>query len=182
MQISYATEYSASHALWHATLNTLGTETNEAHLAGSNVGVWTNMGSVDPHTFTRSYSVTGYYLPNASRRNFVVLTEAVAHEVVLSNRNGQWTATGVRFHHNGLEYLVSASREVILAAGSVQSPQILELSGVGNPDVLSSAGIPVKVANANVGEHLQEHISMSHVDTGCYLPFTHPKQSPYAQT
>ncbi|KAB5515471.1 hypothetical protein GE09DRAFT_1013087 [Coniochaeta sp. 2T2.1] len=161
LQISYATDYSASHVLWHATLNSLGVETNEAHLAGSNVGVWTNMGSVDPVSLTRSYSVTGYYLPNTSRINLVVLTEALVKEVVLSEHGGQWAATGVRFQHNGEDYTVSANREVILSAGSVQSPQLLELSGIGSPGVLADAGIQAKVANSNVGEHLQEHIMLA---------------------
>ena len=172
MQISYAAEYSASHALWHDTLNSLGVETNEAHLAGSNVGVWTNLGSVDPDSLTRSYSASGYYLPNASRPNLVLLTEALVNEVLVSEQDGQWTATGVRLQHNEQEYLVSASREVILSAGSVQSPQILELSGLGNPDVLCRAGIPVKVESPSVGEHLQEHISKLQVVMGLTTPVT----------
>lgn len=65
----------------------------------------------------------------------------------------------MRFIHHGREFVASVSREVILSAGSVQSPQILELSGVGRPDVLSAAGIPVKVKSPNVGENLQDHIS-----------------------
>jgi choline dehydrogenase-like flavoprotein len=48
--------------------------------------------------------------------------------------------------------------EVILSAGSVQSPQLLELSGIGNPEILKAAGIDVKVENPNVGENLQEHM------------------------
>jgi choline dehydrogenase-like flavoprotein len=164
MQICYAAEYSASHVLWHATLNSLGVETNEAHLAGSNVGVWTNLGSVDPRSLVRSYSAPAYYVPNASRENLVVLTEATVNEVVLGEHEGQWTATGVRFQHDGQEHTVSANKEVILSAGSVQSPQILELSGIGNADILSHAGISLKVENANVGENLQEHISKSQYD------------------
>ncbi|OIW33152.1 putative choline dehydrogenase [Coniochaeta ligniaria NRRL 30616] len=161
LQISYAAEYSACHVLWHDTLNSLGVETNKAHLAGSNVGAWTNMGAVDPDSMTRSYSVTGYYLPNAYRRNLVVLSEALVSEVVLSEHDGKWTATGVRFQHDGQGYIVSASKEVILSAGSVQSPQLLELSGIGGPGVLTRAGIAVKVENTNVGDHLQEHIMIA---------------------
>jgi choline dehydrogenase-like flavoprotein len=48
---------------------------------------------------------------------------------------------------------------VILCAGSVQSPQLLEVSGVGDPAILKAAGAEVKFANPNVGENLQEHMS-----------------------
>jgi choline dehydrogenase-like flavoprotein len=52
---------------------------------------------------------------------------------------------------------VSANTEVILAAGALQSPQILELSGIGNKDILQEHGIPVVVENVNVGENMQDH-------------------------
>ncbi|KAK3935705.1 hypothetical protein QBC46DRAFT_367404 [Diplogelasinospora grovesii] len=158
LRICYATEYSASHAFWHETLNTLGIETNESYLAGSNVGAWTNLGAVDPDLLTRSYSTSAYFLPNAARPNLLVLTEAFVSKIIICKQAGQWVASGVLFQHRGQTFEVSASREVILSAGSVQSPQLLELSGIGNPDILSRAGISVKVSNPNVGENLQEHI------------------------
>jgi choline dehydrogenase-like flavoprotein len=52
---------------------------------------------------------------------------------------------------------VKARREVILSAGTVQSPQILELSGIGSEDVLSKHGIDVLINNPGVGENLQDH-------------------------
>jgi choline dehydrogenase-like flavoprotein len=91
----------------------------------------------------------------------MVLTEAVVEEVLLDNVGEGWTATGARFCHGGKEYHAKVSKEVILCAGSIQSPQLLELSGIGNPEILKAAGVPAKVANANVGENLQEHMSKS---------------------
>lgn len=161
LQVSYANEYSACHSLWHETLQSLGVETNTAHLTGSNVGAWTNLGTVDPKSWTRSYSTSAYYLPNTSRPNLVLLTDALVERIELENRDGQWIAVGVHFQHNEHGYYATATKEVILCAGSVQSPQLLELSGIGNPDILSKAGIPLKVRNPNVGENLQEHISTS---------------------
>lgn len=75
--------------------------------------------------------------------------------------DNEWKATGVRFVHGGKEHTVTveAKGEVILCAGTVSSPQLLELSGIGNPKILKAAGIEVKVANPNVGENLQEHMS-----------------------
>ncbi|KAK3114641.1 hypothetical protein LTR53_006853 [Teratosphaeriaceae sp. CCFEE 6253] len=156
--VSYLREYSVSHRHWHATLNNLGVQTNERHLSGSNVGVWTNVVAVDPEKVTRSSAATAYYAPNRGRKNLVVLTGASVREIVLEREGEEWVAKGVRFEHDGSEFVAKASREVILSAGSVASPQILELSGIGNPAVLDAAKIPVKVANPNVGEHVQDHM------------------------
>jgi choline dehydrogenase-like flavoprotein len=97
----------------------------------------------------------------ASRPNLSVLTEAVVEEIIIERVGESWTANGARFSHGTKVYHTKASKEVILCAGSVQSPQLLELSGIGNPAVLHPAGIEVKFANPNVGENLQEHMSKS---------------------
>jgi len=161
VQVGYAAEYSSSHRLWHDTMNALGVRTNTAHMAGSNTGVWTNLGSVDPQSSTRSYSATAYLAPAAARPNLTVLTEALVTELVLDGADGDWTATGAAFEHGGKAFVASASREVVVCAGSVQSPLILELSGIGSPGVLAAAGVPVRVDSPNVGENLQDHISSS---------------------
>ena len=89
----------------------------------------------------------------------MLLTEATVREVVLEkDGGGEWAAKAVRFAHEGKDHTVRVEGEVILSAGSVQSPQMLELSGVGSQDILKAAGIDVKVANPNVGENLQEHM------------------------
>lgn len=90
-----------------------------------------------------------------------LLTEAVVREVILEDQAQGWIANRVRFMHHGEEYTVATEGEVIICAGSVQSPQLLELSGIGNPDVLKAAGISLKVDNPNVGENLQDHLSQS---------------------
>lgn len=161
LQTTYCLEYGASHQHWHATLNKLGVDTNRSHCSGSNVGVWTSIGSVDPATRERSYSATAYYRPNADRANLVLLTEAVVREVVLERQEGEWVAKGARFVHGKKEYTVRTEGEVIVCAGAVQSPQLLELSGIGNPRVLQAAGIDIKIENPSVGENLQDHLSES---------------------
>ncbi|KAI3322688.1 GMC oxidoreductase [Xylariaceae sp. AK1471] len=183
---SYIKQYSATHQLCYDTLLSMGVTENVAHHSGSNVGVWTNPVSVNPENGKRSYAAPAYYAPNALRPNLVVLTEALVKEVVLSKVDDKWTATGVRFECAGRELTASALREVILSAGSVQSPQLLELSGVGSPEILADAGVEVKVCNLNVGENLQDHlmtVSVFEVDPSlvvanksasatsfCYLP------------
>lgn len=155
----YPPEYAESNKYWHATLNILGIDTNRSHLSGSNVGCWTSLAAVDPKSQQRSYSARAYYLPASSRENLILLTEATVRNVVLDRDGNGWKATGVVFVHQDKEHTVKVDGEVILSAGSVQSPQLLELSGVGNPEVLKAAGIATKVANSNVGENLQDHMS-----------------------
>lgn len=143
-------------------MHSVGVQANGSHLAGSNIGSWTSLVSVDPPSATRSYAATAYFQPNSSRPNLFVLTNAEVREILLAQAEdgSGYEAKGARFIHNGTEFKVSASREVIVSAGSVQSPQILELSGIGGNAILSAAGIPVKVDNPNVGENLQDHLSV----------------------
>ena len=159
LQTVYSLEYGASHQHWHATLHKLGVQTNHSHFSGSNVGVWTSLTGVTPELRERSYSATAYYKPNCERSNLVLLAEALVREVVLENEAGGWVARGVRAVYRGKEHIIRTDGEIVLCAGTVQSPQLLELSGIGNPDSLKAAGIDVKVENPNVGENLQEHMS-----------------------
>ncbi|KAL8685440.1 MAG: hypothetical protein Q9218_007759 [Villophora microphyllina] len=154
----YPSQLGTSHQYWHNTLNKLGVETNRSHFSGSNVGAWTSLTSVEPIQKERSYSTTAYYEPNAGRSNLILLTGATVQEVLLDGSEDGWIARGARFTYQGDEYTVHAQGEVIICAGSVQSPQLLELSGIGNPDILEAAGIEVKVDNSAVGENLQDHM------------------------
>jgi choline dehydrogenase-like flavoprotein len=102
----------------------------------------------------RSYSATGYLLPNANRSNLKVLTEAMATKIVLDGN----VATGMEFSHGGKIHTVKASKEVVLSAGVIQSPQLLELSGIGDPEVLRAADVELKVENSRVGKNFQDHV------------------------
>jgi choline dehydrogenase-like flavoprotein len=160
IHIIYPPEQGAAQQYWHATLNNLGVETNHNPASGEIVGCWTALAGVDPASQTRCYSASAYYAPAAHRENLVLLAEATVREIVLEEggEGKGWAAKGVRFVHEGKEHIVRVAGEVILSAGTVQSPQLLELSGIGNPEILRAAGIDVKVENANVGENLQEHM------------------------
>jgi len=87
------------------------------------------------------------------RKNLTLITEAVTQSVHFEGRRAQ----GVKFVQDGVERQVLASREVILCAGAVRTPQILELSGVGCPIRLESLGIPIVNPLPGVGENLQDH-------------------------
>ncbi|WP_448166961.1 GMC family oxidoreductase [Burkholderia ambifaria] len=102
----------------------------------------------------RRWSTSRAYLrPAMVRPNLKVETEAHATSVTLAGKR----ATGVTFVQRGRARAVKARREVILAAGAVQSPQLLELSGIGNPEILRAHGIPVRHALPGVGENYQDH-------------------------
>lgn len=159
VSVTYCKEFSPSHRLWHDTLNNVNVQTNEAHLSGSNVGAWTTVVAVDPASMTRSYAAPAYYLPITHRKNLLVLTNADVSELILEKTDSEWTAKGIHFKHKSETFTATASHEIIVCAGSVASPQLLELSGIGNPSVLQKAGIEIKVPNPNVGENLQDHIS-----------------------
>ncbi|KAI0724911.1 alcohol oxidase [Fomitopsis betulina] len=114
---------------------------------------------VNPHTYQRSYSANAYYQPNSGRKNLTVLVSAHVTGIVSKRSdNGQLTAIGVTFVHKGTTHEAKVSKEVLLSAGSVASPQILELSGIGRRDVLEKAGIEVEVDLPGVGENVQEHL------------------------
>lgn len=113
---------------------------------------------MDPKTGTRSYAVTGYYLPSSHRSNLSVLTGSMVNRIILEKRNDSIIATGVEFSKEGARYNVHTNREVLLCAGTIQSPQLLELSGIGSRKLLESHDIEVFVDNPGVGENLQDHV------------------------
>ena len=104
----------------------------------------------------RRMSTARCYLdPAKSRKNLTVKTQALVHNLVLEGTR----CTGVRFHHGVDIMQATADKEVLLCAGGVASPQILELSGIGQPSLLARHGIEVKHALAAVGENLRDHIN-----------------------
>ncbi|KAF8443688.1 alcohol oxidase [Boletus edulis BED1] len=144
------------------TMNKLGVVTNYSEASGDLIGAWTYTASVDPQTNIRSYSTNAYYDRVSSRPNIVCLTGAYVSKVVLSDsKNGVSRTMGVEFYSSGQLFFASARREVILSAGALQTPQILELSGIGNPNILRKLGIPLKVDLPGVGENLQDHFTVT---------------------
>ncbi len=102
----------------------------------------------------RSSATAGYLRPASRRANLTVLTGAAARRVVFRG----FTAVGVAYVRNGTEAEAHATREVVLCAGAVRSPALLELSGVGQRSRLERLGIPVVADRGEVGENLQDHL------------------------
>lgn len=107
-------------------------------------------------------SADAYLRPAASRPNLTVVTGATADRVVFEGRR----AVGVE-HSGGT--LLRARKEVILSAGAIGSPYLLLRSGVGAPDELRDAGVPIVRELPEVGKNLQDHLS-----TGVYVECKEP--------
>jgi choline dehydrogenase len=101
----------------------------------------------------RCSTAVAYLHPIAHRPNLRVETGALAQRVLLEGHR----AVGVEYLRDGVRHLARARSEVILAAGAVASPQLLELSGIGRGEVLQRHGIPVVADLPGVGENLQDH-------------------------
>ena len=105
----------------------------------------------------RRVSMAHAFLHPAIRRGNVDLrTEAMATSIVCDGRR----ATGVRYRRHGREQEVQARREVIVCAGAINSPKLLQLSGIGPADLLQERGVPVLHALPGVGENLQDHYTV----------------------
>jgi choline dehydrogenase len=99
--------------------------------------------------------------PVQHRPNLAVLTQAHATRVAVETRDGARRATGVEiWRQDGSTVVARARREVILAAGAIGSPQLLQLSGIGPEAVLRPHGIPVVHALPGVGENLHDHLQI----------------------
>jgi choline dehydrogenase len=105
----------------------------------------------------RRWSATRAFLrPVMHRPNLTVMTGAHVEKIRLEQR----FAEGVDFVHRGQRFFVKAQKETILAAGAIGSPQLLQLSGIGNADHLKTHGIPVVHHLPGVGENLHDHLQI----------------------
>ena len=110
------------------------------------------------HGRVRSSAARGYLWPVTSRTNLNVHTDLQATRVMMEGERAQRTATGVECRReNGQTVSVKARNEVIVSAGVIGTPRLLELSGIGDPDVLDNAGIRTQVVLRGVGNNLQDH-------------------------
>ena len=98
----------------------------------------------------------GYLRPARGRSNLQVETLAQALGLVIENRR----AVGVRYRQGGADKVARCQGEMLLCAGSIQSPQLLQLSGIGPAPLLSKLGIPVVQDSPGVGENLQDHLQI----------------------
>jgi choline dehydrogenase len=104
----------------------------------------------------RCSTAVGYLKPARGRSNLHIETDALTERVLFDGE----VASGVAYLQNGVSRTVRATREVVLCAGAIQSPQILQLSGIGPAQLLGRYDIPLKVDLPGVGENLQDHLQV----------------------
>lgn len=115
----------------------------------------------------RCSTATGYLVPARRRANLRVETDAQATGLVFEGRR----AVGVRYLQGGMQRVARSQGEVLLAAGAIQSPQLLQLSGIGPAALLRQHGIGVLHELAGVGENLQDHLQIR-ASYECSQPIT----------
>jgi choline dehydrogenase len=114
---------------------------------------------VNIHRGRRMSSATVFLKPAAKRSNLKIETDAVVTRIQFEGRR----AVGVTYARGKVEEQARADREVIVSAGAINTPQLLQLSGIGPPGLLSRHGIAVVLANESVGRHFQDHACYDHV-------------------
>jgi choline dehydrogenase len=101
----------------------------------------------------RASTARSYLRPVLKRPNLELVTKALVHRIVFEGKR----AVGVEFSRGGNTERADAVREVILSAGAIGSPHLLQLSGVGDPEHLGEIGVPIVHALPGVGRNMQDH-------------------------
>ncbi|RPB12805.1 alcohol oxidase [Morchella conica CCBAS932] len=123
--------------------------------AGRAIGTFWSPNTIDPKNMTRSYSRSAYYDNFTNRTNLHVITSRHVTKLLLDKDR----VTGVEYIEVGKNttYTVAAKREYIVSAGTIHTPQLLQLSGIGQKSLLEGLGIPVVVDLPGVGQNFQDH-------------------------
>ncbi|KAI1505916.1 putative GMC oxidoreductase [Biscogniauxia marginata] len=132
---------------------------NDPWTTTESIGAFSNLSTIDPILKERNHVAKTYYTPIKDRENLHVLTNTTVEKVILEEVHDSVKAVGVRYRSEADLKTVAARKEVIIAAGALQSPKLLELSGIGNQDLLTEHSIKVIKDLKGVGENLQDHLA-----------------------
>ncbi|PHH66772.1 hypothetical protein CDD81_5904 [Ophiocordyceps australis] len=163
VSLSYGEGFGPRNAAWFDAFDNLGLKMKSDPRTEVAIGAFQQPATIDPVTRTRVSSASAYLTPDVrSRDNLTILTNTPVKKIVLqaveASPEVEFLAKGVLVESSdGSDRLIIARKEVILAAGALHTPQILELSGIGDRAILDKHGVPVLIDNPNVGEHLQDH-------------------------
>jgi choline dehydrogenase-like flavoprotein len=158
IHVSYGNYISNVSQVWNRTLKALDRKATADPLSGNALGAVNAPGTVNPAKYTRSSAAAGYLTEEVrTRENLRIVTEASVQSILLTKRGTETVVQGVRYQtKDGQEHEVH-SDQVILCGGVFHSPQLLELSGIGDAQRLKNLDIECIVDLPGVGENLQDH-------------------------
>ncbi|KAI5782851.1 hypothetical protein FPQ18DRAFT_359665 [Pyronema domesticum] len=156
---SYAPQVYPHFRPFIAAEKALGVSVPYDHTNGEAIGSYWTPNSIDPASWTRSYSKTAYHTLSAKRRNYHLLPRRTVTKILFSGTS----ATGVRFGSikGAPSTTLKAKKEIILSAGGVQSARLLQISGIGDKRLLKKHGVAVVVDLPGVGQNFQDHAGAS---------------------
>lgn len=148
--------YAYSWTTWLAVmLDSAGMPATDSFITGSLNGSAWHMSAVNQANGTRASADVAYLRPALGRSNLVIFDNTLAERIVFSNGK---VATGVKVSSKNSTFTLKARKEVIVAGGVFQSPQLLQVSGVGPKALLQKHGIPVVADRPGVGQNMQDQI------------------------
>lgn len=155
IRISMSSKISPFYDIFIKAAQSVGLPYNPDYLGETQAGV--AMAQLAAHRGKRNSTATEYLEPARKRPNMTILSGAEAASLILEGKR----CVGVRYRRRGQMHEARASREVIVSCGTVNTPRLLEQSGIGNPEILANFGIPVQHALPGVGENLRDHYGPS---------------------
>jgi choline dehydrogenase len=148
--------YAYSWTSWLAiALESVGVLNTDSFINGALNGSAWHMNTVNHTTGTRASAATAYLRPFLQRPNLAVFNGTLGERIIFDDNK---TATGVLVTRGDTSFNLTANREVILSGGVFQSPQLLQVSGVGPAALLQEHGIPVVADRPGVGQNLNDQI------------------------
>lgn len=160
-------QYPGQQIQWQGWAEKEGIQVQKEHGNGNAHGLFWVPTAMDPKkAYNRSFAGIGHWLEIPPRANYQLLTEHRVMKVNFEEVDGLHKAISVvvqpRSGHKNSSFIVKATREIVLSAAAVRTPQILQLSGIGPKDSLQEASVEVIVDLPGVGSNLQDHsFSMS---------------------
>lgn len=155
LDVSYAS-WAQSFSTWVAVaMNAIGIHTTDAFINGNLNGSSWLTSTINPRNGHRESAETAYLAPVADRPNLKVFDLTLSERIIFGKNR---VARGVEVTTGNRTYTLKARREVVVSGGAFQSPQLLQVSGVGPADLLRQHNIPVVADRPGVGQNMNDHV------------------------
>ncbi|KAI9713259.1 MAG: hypothetical protein M1820_001246 [Bogoriella megaspora] len=153
-----------THEIFNTTMKKFGIQPRHEFNGGDLNGFGVQQVTQDPVADIREDAARAYYYPFMNRKNLVAMVNTTATRIIWGqdSSDGSAVASAAEISSSTGEIsTIQANKEIILSAGALRSPAILEHSGVGNPSILSRQSIDAKINLPSVGENLQDQTTMA---------------------